>query len=55
MSRKVYEVDPMVCLQCGGMMRVIVFLTDDAVVDRIINRLKRIFVVHRHPPPQIAF
>ncbi len=32
---KVYEVDPMVCPQCGGNMKVIAFLTDYAVVDRI--------------------
>jgi len=40
MIRKVYEVDPMVCPQCGGTMKVIAFLTDYAVVDRIINHLK---------------
>jgi hypothetical protein len=39
MIRKVYEVDPMVCPQCGGMMKVIAFLTDNAVVNRIINHL----------------
>ena len=27
MIRKVYEVDPMACPQCGGTMKVIVFLT----------------------------
>ena len=37
MIRKVYEVDPMLCPQCGGKMRVISFLTDYAVVDRIID------------------
>jgi hypothetical protein len=35
MIRKVYEVDPMVCPKCGGMMKVISFLTDYAVVSRI--------------------
>ncbi len=34
MIRKVYEVDPMLCPQCGGKMPVIAFLTDYAVVDR---------------------
>jgi hypothetical protein len=28
MIRKVYEVDPMACPQCGGTMKVIAFLTD---------------------------
>src|SRR4030042_697738 len=43
MIRKVYEVDPMVCPQCGGTMQVIAFLTHYAVVDRIINHLQLTF------------
>jgi len=54
MIRKVYEVDPMICPQCGGMMKVIAFLTDYPVVDRIINHLKLTFVAERPPPPHIA-
>jgi len=37
MIRKVYEVDPMVCPKCGGQMKVVAFLTEYAVVDRIID------------------
>jgi hypothetical protein len=44
MIRKVYEIDPLVCPQCGGQMRVIAYLTDYAVVDRIIDHLKLSFV-----------
>jgi ribosomal protein S27E len=55
MIRKVYEVDPMVCPQCGGAMKVIAFLTDYPVVDRIINHLKLSFVADRPPPPHIAY
>jgi hypothetical protein len=55
MIRKVYEVDPMLCPQCGGQMRVIAFLTDYAVVDRIISHLKLTFVAERPPPPHIAY
>jgi hypothetical protein len=36
-------------------MKVIAFLTDYAVVDRIINHLKLTFVVERPPPPQFAY
>jgi hypothetical protein len=36
-------------------MRVIAFLTDHAVVDRIIDHLKLTFVAERPPPPQVAF
>ena len=55
MIRKVYEVDPMVCPQCGGTIKVIAFLTDYAVVDRIIYHLKLTFVAERPPPPHIVY
>jgi hypothetical protein len=55
MIRKVYEVDPMVCPQCGGKMSVIAFLTDFSVVDRIIGHLKLTFVADKPPPPHLAY
>jgi hypothetical protein len=55
MIRKVYEVDPMVCPRCGGAMHVVAFLTEHAVVDRIIDHLKLTFVAERPPPPQAVF
>jgi hypothetical protein len=55
MIRKVYEVDPMVCPQCGATMKVIAFLTDYAVVDRIIDHLKLSFVADKPPPPHAAY
>jgi len=55
MIRKVYEVDPMLCPKCGGKMKVIGFLTDYAVVDRIIDHLKLRFVAERPPPLHIAY
>jgi hypothetical protein len=36
-------------------MKVIAFLTDYSVVDRIINYLKLTFAGERPPPPQVAF
>jgi hypothetical protein len=36
-------------------MKIIAFLTDYAVVDRIIDHLKLTFVAERPPPPQMAF
>jgi hypothetical protein len=54
MIRKVYEVDPLVCPKCGGQMRIIAFLTDFSVVDRIINHLKLSFLAAKPPPPCIA-
>ncbi len=49
MIRKVYEVDPMFCPQFGGQKRIIAFLTDYAVVDRIINHPNLTFVAQRRP------
>ena len=53
MIRKVYEVDPLLCPQCGGLMKVVAFITEDAVVDRIIDHLKLTFVAEKPPPSRI--
>ena len=55
MIRKVYEVDPLLCPECGGTMKVIAFLTDYSAVDRIIGQLKLTFVAERPPPPHVAY
>jgi hypothetical protein len=55
MIRKVYEVDPMTCPKCGGTMKVISFLTEYAVVDRIIDYLQLTFVADKPPPSKAAF
>ena len=55
MIRKVYEVDPMVCPKCGGTMKTLAFITDFAVVDRIIDHLKLTFIAERPPPTHLAY
>jgi hypothetical protein len=50
MIRKVFEVDPMICPRCGGRIKVIAFLTDYAVVDRIMEHLKLTFIAEKLPP-----
>jgi hypothetical protein len=52
MIRKVYEVDPLLCPQCGTEMKVISFIEDHKVIDRIIRHLKLTFMAERPPPPQ---
>lgn len=42
-------------VQCGATMKIIAFLTDYAVVDRIIDHLKLTLVAERPPPPRIAY
>jgi hypothetical protein len=53
MIRKVYEADPMVCPKCGSRMRVVAFLTEVAVVDRIIDHLELTFVAAKPPPSHV--
>ena len=50
MIRKVYEVDPMICPKCGGRMKIVAFITEVSVVDRIIDHLKLEFVAAKPPP-----
>ena len=43
MIRKVYELDPLLCPSCGGQMRIISFIEDPKVIDKIILHLKLTF------------
>jgi len=66
MIRKVYEVDPMTCPnleakcrtakrcpKCGSRMKIVAFITEVSVVDRIIDHLKLGFVAAKPPPPHV--
>jgi hypothetical protein len=48
--RRVYEVDPLLCPRCGGEMRVIGFITQPALIDRILDHLRSREKVSRPPP-----
>jgi hypothetical protein len=39
MIKRVYEVDPLVCPRCHGEMRIIAFVVDEAVIDKILSHL----------------
>jgi len=54
MIRKVYQIDPLICPQCGGRMTIISFIEDHKVIDKIIAHLKLTFHAERPPPPQIV-
>jgi hypothetical protein len=51
MIRKVYEVDPLLCPSCRGQMKIISFIEDHKVVDKIIAHLKLTFMAERPPLP----
>lgn len=50
---KIHEVDTMICPRCGGRMRAVAFLTEHAVVDRIIRHLELLFVAEKPPPAHV--
>ena len=50
MIKKVYEVDQLLCPKCQGQMKIVAFVTDYTVVDRIINHLALHFMAERPPP-----
>lgn len=54
MIKKVYEVDPLVCPECHGQMRIIAFIANYAAVDKITSHLKLHFTTERPPPPGIV-
>ena len=48
--RRVYEVDPLVCPRCGAEMRVVGFITQPALIKRILDHLRQREKVSRPPP-----
>ena len=52
MIKKVYEIDPLICLKCGGTMRIVSFIEDYKIIDKIIKHLNLTFKAARPPPPQ---
>ena len=50
MIKKVYEIDPLLCPMCYGQMKIIAFITDYSLIDRIVNRLNLHFFSERLPP-----
>jgi len=50
MIRKVYETDPLLCPKYGSQMRIIAFIKDHKVIDRIIRHLELTFEAERPPP-----
>ena len=48
--RRVYEVDPLVCPRCGSEMRVIGFITEHSVINRILDHIRRRDTASRAPP-----
>jgi hypothetical protein len=48
--RRIYEVDPLTCTECGGRMRIIAFLLDPPVIRKILDHLAERTDRTRAPP-----
>ena len=51
--KQVYEVDPLVCTRCAGPMRIIAFIEQPAVIEKILTHL-RLWPAPAHSPPAEA-
>ena len=50
--QKIYEVDPLVCPKCQGVMRIISFIEDAQVIREILTHLG-LWLFRSRPPPKI--
>ena len=50
--QKIYEVDPLVCPKCQGVMRIISSIEDPSVIRAILDHLG-IWIIKSSPPPKI--
>jgi hypothetical protein len=39
--RRIFEVDPLACPRCGEQMRIVAFVTEPQIIDRILDHLRR--------------
>ena len=46
-----FEVDPMACPRCGKEMRIVAFITEPKVIDRILEHLRRTRPTRRQRAP----
>ena len=51
--KKVYEVDPLVCTKCGGKMKVISFIQEPAIIEKILRHIGLWSPAPRSPPRTI--
>jgi hypothetical protein len=52
--KAVYEADPLKCPKCGGTMKIISFIEDDATIKKILKHCGKWKESILRPPPQIS-
>jgi hypothetical protein len=52
--RRIFEVDPLACPRCGAEMRIVAFVTEPHIIDRILDHLRRTAPTRQRPraPPR---
>ena len=52
--RRIFEADPLACPRCGEEMRIVAFITEPNVIDRILEHLRRTHASRRRQraPPR---
>ena len=54
MIKQVCEVDPLVCPRCAGTMRIIAFIEQPAVIEKILTHLG-MWAASAHSPPLAGY
>jgi hypothetical protein len=54
MTRKVYEIDPLLCPSRGGRMSVVSLIEEPKTIYRVIRHLELTFEAERPPPPRVV-
>jgi ribosomal protein S27E len=49
--QKVYEVDPLICPKCKGSMKIIAFIEELYLIEKILRHLE-LWDIHNHDPPK---
>jgi len=52
MIQKIYEVDPLTCPKCQGQMRILAFIEDEEVIEKIFKHLG-LWDLNVRPPPKM--
>ena len=50
--QKIYEVDPLTCPKCQGQMRILAFIEDEEVIEKILKHLS-LWDSKVRPPPKV--
>ena len=52
--RKIYEVEPLICLKCGATMKIVSVIEDDIAIHKILSHFGLLRSPSRSPPPVVT-